>query len=348
MTESPYQRYGLTSSPFRDLASESLDDVEVFHVHLSVDDRMQAIEDEVLAKENRALVAVVGAMGTGKTEHLRYAQALARRAKAFTIYFEVPAKATWVLKGVAEEFQRTAKAARLTGTFSTPSWLRAVSALQKMKDQKYDAARAGKAIAGALNATAPSLLLLNDLQNLAASGEAQRFTKTLQEISDGLQPGAMVMFGSYPSYLSWMHKEFPALFSRINRTILLPSLSNEEASLLIAKKLLGKRLVEDLDPLYPFDKDSVAVMNAAVAGNPRRLLDLADRAMQHGIDHRANRLDADLIDSVLPPQPVGAAPPGATVKPVVSPAGATPRIIDRIPPPKRLGDAGTILGSDSH
>jgi type II secretory pathway predicted ATPase ExeA len=353
MSESPYERYGLTGSPFRDLASESLDDVEVFHVHLPIDDQMKAVLDEVLAKENRAFVGIVGPMGTGKTEHLRYAQSLARQGKAFTVYFDVPAKATWVLKEVASEFQQTAKAAKLTGVFSTPGWLRGVAALQKVKERKYDAVRAGKAIAKALNATAPSALLLNDLQNLTESGEAHLFTKTLQEIADGLKPGAMVIFGAYPSYLNWMGKEFPALASRINRLISLPSLSNDEASLLLAKKLLAKRLVEDLDPLYPFDRLSVAAMNSAVAGNPRRLLDLADRAMQYGIDHRANRIDVDIIEAVRPPPTVRPAAPPSTVAPVREAPPATPASVlatpaaARLAPPKRLPDASTILGPDS-
>ena len=298
-----YERYGLTGNPFRDLASENLEDVELFHVNLEVDDALHNIEEEVFEKENRAIVAIVGPHGSGKTERLLLAAARAREQKAFAVYFDVTSKTTWVLQGLAEEFRKAAVAGGRAKTFSSPAWLRGIATLQKLKDENYDPVAAGKAIGLALNETAPSLLLLNDLHNLMESSEVHNFARTLQEVSDVIKPGALIMFVCYPSYLAWLTVNHAPLASRINRTFVLPGLTNDEANLLLAKKMLPKRLVEDLDPTYPFDREAVSALNQAAGGNPRRLLEAADLAIEYGISHRLYRVDGETVRTVLAARP---------------------------------------------
>jgi type II secretory pathway predicted ATPase ExeA len=313
MTGGTYDRYGLTGNPFRELASENLSDVELFHVNLELDDTLHSIEEEVFLKENRAVVAIVGEHGSGKTERLLLAATEARQRKEFTVYFDVTAKTPWVLRGLAQEFRKTAETAGLNKTFSSPAWLRGITAIEKIKDEKYDPIAAGKAIGQALNDTAPSLLLLNDLHNLMESAEIHAFAKTLQEVTDVIKPGVLIMFVCYPSYLAWLAVNLAAFASRINRTFKLPGLTSDEAALLLAKKMLPKRLVEDLDPIYPFDHESVAALNEAAGGNPRRLLELADLAIEFGVSHRLYRVDANVVRVVQPLR--GSASVAATQRP---------------------------------
>jgi energy-coupling factor transporter ATP-binding protein EcfA2 len=294
-----YERYGLTGNPFRDLASENLSDVELFHVNLEIDDSLHNLEEEVFEKENRAIVAIVGPHGSGKTERLLLAAAQARERKAFTVYFDVTSKTAWFLRGLAQEFQKTAEAGGYAKTFSSPAWLRGIVALQKLKDENYDPIAAGKAIGLALNETAPSLLLLNDLHNLMESNEVHSFAKTLQEVSDVIKPGVLIMFVCFPSYLAWLTVNHAPFASRINRTFVLPGITNDEASLLLAKKMLPKRLVEDLDPTYPFDREAIVALNEAARGNPRQLLEAADLAIEYGVAHRLYRVDADTVRTAL-------------------------------------------------
>jgi hypothetical protein len=300
VTGATYDRYGLTGNPFRELASENLRDVELFHVNLEIDDALLSIEEEVFEKENRAVVAIVGEHGTGKTERLLLALAEARQRKAFTVYYDVTSKTPWVLRGLAAEFRKTAESAGLTKTFSSPAWLRGIAGLEKLKDEKYDPIAAGKALGLALNETAPSLLLLNDLHNLIESREVHAFAKTLQEATDVMKPGVLIMFDCYPSYLAWLMVNLAPFASRINRTFRLPGLTNDEAALLLAKKMLPKRLVEDLDPIYPFDVESIAALNEAAGGNPRRLLEYADLAIEFGVARRLYRVDANVVRVIQP------------------------------------------------
>ncbi|MCI4357644.1 MAG: hypothetical protein L3J95_04670 [Thermoplasmata archaeon] len=327
MTARSFDRYGLTSNPFLDLASENLEDVELFHVNLKIDETLRTLKDDVLDRENRALVAIVGPLGSGKTERLRLADSEARQRKAFSVYVDVAERATTTLQNLSKAFEDAARAAGLLKTFSGPKWLGKVHALRKVKEGSYDPGAAGKNLAAALNESAPSFLLLNDLHNLAQQSEALAFSKVLQEMADEIRPGVLILVGSYSGYFDRLLSARPVLATRVNRTITLPGLSDEQACLMLAKKLLSKRLVENLDPFYPFTKDAILSLNHAAMGNPRRLLSLADLALQHGIDHRAYRIDRDVVRAVLVAQVT-------TSKSVTSPRTGSSRV--GIPPPERV------------
>ncbi|MCI4330815.1 MAG: hypothetical protein L3K19_03070 [Thermoplasmata archaeon] len=299
MPISTFERYGLTSNPFRELASESLQDIGVYHVNLDIDQNLQAIRDEIWERENRVVVAIVGSHGTGKTERLLLTAAEARERKTFTVYFDVTSQTNWILRGLAGEILKAAKLAGVPKGFSYPAWFREVTALQKVSDEKYDPIQAGKTIGLALNENAPAVLLLNDLHNLSKTPELDAFGKTLQEVFDSIKPGVLVMFGCYQGYLDWIIKNRPALASRINRTFFVPKMTADEAALLLAKKLLGKRVVEEIDPLYPFDKEAVAIIAEAAGGNPRRILEIADLSIEYGVEHRAYRVDGEIVRSAL-------------------------------------------------
>src|SRR5271156_1590804 len=118
-----YERYGLLGNPFRDLSSETLDDVTIFHVNQENDATLRGLREEIYAKENRAFVAVVGPHGAGKTERLLVAQAEAKANGATAAYFDVTTKAPWVLKGVATAVI-AASSGQKRGVFSSPPWLR--------------------------------------------------------------------------------------------------------------------------------------------------------------------------------------------------------------------------------
>jgi type II secretory pathway predicted ATPase ExeA len=300
MPSGSYERYGLTGNPFRDLTSETLEDIEVFHVNLETDQALRNIKEEVLDKENRAFLALAGNHGTGKTHRLRVAQAEAKTRGAFAVYFDISDKSTSTVQTLAHELVAAKPLGGFSKLFSAPPWYREMAALEKTKTEKLDPSKAGKSIAKALNDNAPAFLLINDLQNLAHAKDAEPFLRTFEEIADAIKPGVLVMFGCYPSYLVNLNKTRPSLSSRINRTIILPTISIDEASLLLAKKLLAKRIVENLDPLYPFDREAVAALNTAAYGNPRRLLELADRALEYAVDHRSYRVDGDVVKAAMP------------------------------------------------
>ncbi len=294
-----YERFGLTGNPFRELASENLEDVTIYHVNQAADAVLRTIFDEVLDKENRAVVAVTGPQGAGKTQRLLLAAATAKEHHALSVYLDVTTESRWVLGGLGKAFEKAAKDAGLIKLLGGPSWLRGLASLGRTKKGNHDPKEAGRKVGEALNASSPSFLLLNDLHNLADAGELDLFGRTLEEITGVIKPGVLVMFTCYASYLAWLTANQPALASRINRTIPLAMLSDDEARLVLAKKLLAKRIVEDLEPTYPFDRGAVQELNRAARGNPRRLFELADATLERAVAARAYQIDADLVQSAV-------------------------------------------------
>jgi len=274
----------------------------------------------VYDKENRAVVVVIGELGAGKTERLRVTAAEAKEQHVFCVYFDITEKTPSALRGLAQEFRKSAQEFGLVKTFGAPSWLRPIQSLEKLKEENYDTAEASHAIAQALNESAPALLLLNDVHNLIDSREVDSFVKVLQVVADSIKPGVLVMFSCYTSYLAWLTVNHSAFAQRINRKFLLRRFSDDEAALLLAKKLLAKRVVEDLDPTYPFDSEAVSALNMAAGGNPRRLLELADLTIEYALAHRAYRVDADTVRTVAPSSPDKV--PGITVSPPAAPVVA--------------------------
>jgi len=65
-----YDRYGLTGNPFRDLSNESIEDVELFHVNLPVDEVLRTAGIEAIADRR------VGKCSGGEQQRLRFAMAL--------------------------------------------------------------------------------------------------------------------------------------------------------------------------------------------------------------------------------------------------------------------------------
>jgi replication-associated recombination protein RarA len=292
------ERYGLVNNPFRELSAEATADIPLFHVNLEMDGTLQSIKDEVLEKSNRAVVALAGPIGTGKTERLLLAQSEAKERKAFVIYFDITLKNSWVFKGIGKAVQDQVHLGGFAKALAPPHWYRDIQALQKIKDQNYDPRQVGKSLASALNENAPAFLLLNDAHVLEKSPELDAFVIALQEIADGIHPGVLVMFSCYPDTLSKIFSTHPAFASRVNTVFNLPRLTAEEAGLLLAKKMLAKRVVEDLDPLFPFDMESIAALNALARGNPRKLLHLADQVVELGVSRRAYRIDTELVEAI--------------------------------------------------
>ena len=299
MPTGSYERYGLTGNPFRELGSESLEDVTIFHVNQEADSLLRTIREEVLDKENRAVVAVTGPQGSGKTQRLRVMAAEAKERKAFVVYFDVSSTTPSAMRSLAAAFEKSGKEAGHVKMLGAPGWLRSVSGLAKVKADAYDPKDAGRKIGEALNAASPAFLLLNDLHNLVESKEIEVFAKMLEEITAVMKPGVLLMFSCYASYLAWLTANQPGFASRVNRAIPLQVLSEDEARLVLAKKLLAKRVVEDLDPTYPFDREAVKELNRAGHGNPRRLIELADLVLERAVASRAFQVDADMVRSTL-------------------------------------------------
>jgi hypothetical protein len=308
MEKNVYERYGLSSNPFRDLASETLDNIDIFHVTTEIDNKLTLVQEEIVNKENSAVIAILGDWGVGKTERLLMMVDLAKKKEFFHIYRNLTKETVWVVSEILEEILENTNLSFFRKYFSPPKWYRTISKTYKNIKKGYDPEKLGEAIAEAFNINAPSFILLNDLHNLELTKDLDVFFTLIHIIIDNIGPGVLLMISSEKKYFNKIIYARPSLNQRFNIKITLPKLKTNEASLLVAKRLLGKRLVDDLDPLYPFTEESIAVLNRYANGNPRYLLKLIDRIIDHASKRRVIQIDEDIIKTVLNITDIGKIP----------------------------------------
>lgn len=298
MEKNGYERYGLSGNPFRDLSSENLEDVAIYHVMQSIDADLRTITDETLENENKAVVALMGGLGAGKTERLLMLKKEALEKNTFCAIGGVTTETQLMIRGILESMMDNAKRQGGSKLFA-PKWLKALQKTNKNILREYDPESAGHAIADALNENAPAFLLINDLHRLPEKEDMNRFLQTLYVITNEIRPGVLIVLSGDEKYFRGVIASHPTLNERINRKLVIPPLSDSEASLMIAKRLLAKRLVDDLDVLYPFTPEAIAVINTAARGNPRLLLKYADNLLDNAVKARVVQVDEDSVRLIL-------------------------------------------------
>src|ERR1041385_4203902 len=258
-----YERFALVSNPFHDLASESLDEIEVYHVLQEADEAFERLKQEVLERSRKAFVLVVGPLGSGKTQRLRVTERQAAAVEAYSQYLNLGEAPPDPVAAIAEGLEDAIAKRKLAKGFSPPKWSKDLSTLAKGKALNPETA--GRTLAEALNALAPSYLLLNDLDALHGEPEA-RFLQTLLAAVSHLREGTMVAIACQQPHFVHLTQRAGPLMSRVNRVLELRGLTNEEAELVLAKRMAGRRLIEDLDPIYPFTRPGLAdlVLDSAV------------------------------------------------------------------------------------
>jgi hypothetical protein len=341
-----YERFALTSNPFHDLASESLEEIEVFHVAQEADEAIEAIKQEVLERARKAFVFVVGPLGSGKTQRLRVTASQAASVGAYGQYLNLGEAPPDPVAAIAEGLAQAVAERKVAKGFSPPRWTKDLHAIAKGKSVNPETA--GRTLAEALAALAPSYLLLNDVDALPPAAEAAVLHTMLALVSH-LQPGVMVLVACQEPHFAGLNRRHGPLMSRVNRVLQLRGLTDEEAELVLAKRMAGKRLVEDLDPAYPFSLPAVAELNRAALGSPRRLLQLADLVLDQAVKERAFQVGPELVQSALAraptlvestpltpsPAPVSPVDPEPTAPSAQPPAAPADRAPPAPPAPKK-------------
>lgn len=311
-----YERFALVSNPFHDLASESLDETEVYHVTQEVDEAFERMKQEVLERTRKAFVLIVGPLGSGKTQRLRVTAGQADAVEAFSLFLNLGEAPPDPVAAIAEGLLDGVRERKLAKGFSPPRWSKDLQAIAKGK--MLNPETAGRTLAESLNALGPSYLLLNDIDALHGEAEA-RILQTMLAMVSHLREGVLVAVACQRTHFNDLNKRAGPLMSRVNRVLELRGLTNEEAELLLAKRMAGRRLIEDLDPTYPFTPAAIAEINRAGDGSPRRLLQLADLVLDAAVKDRAFQIGPELVQSCL-------ARAGALVenRPVTGPTVARP------------------------
>lgn len=118
-----------------------------------------------------------------------------------------------------------------------------------------------KAIVFAMNKHKPSVLLFDNLHEPELVTPPRSVaTSVVNSIFDKLDSG-MIVFSSSESHTP----DIPV--------VELPPLTDEEAILIVGKRLALVRYSQNMDPLYPFSRSFIRELNREVGGNPGFLIE---------------------------------------------------------------------------
>lgn len=295
MDLSSYERYGLHGNPFHFADKEvSLQELEIYHVTQSVDDELALLKEGTFNRENKTVVVLTGPQGSGKTHRLFLARREAEMNTMTCVYFDIGNGSHIAGEGLVQAFL-----SKKEKRFSQPSSTKQIKKLSKNMSKGYDPQLVGKALAEALNQQAPAFLLVNALHKLSSVRDVDRFLALLSVLCDHIRPGVMVMMECDKPYFTGLARSNTGVISRIKRQVQIPMLSDDEARLLLAKRLLVKRMVEDVDPLYPFTPDSVSILNTRAQGNPQALLQQAKYVFDDATKRRMITIDDGYIKELF-------------------------------------------------
>jgi len=179
--------------------------------------------------------------------------------------------------GKTETLQILKAKANKEGIFSIFSDARDISIIRdkivkrpkilKLKSKKD--ASLEKVIVSAMNKHKPSLLLLDNLQMPEQN--------IVNSIFDELESG-MVVF----SCSKCEARDFPLLE--------LPSLTDEEAVLIVEKRLVLFRYSQNMNSLYPFTRGFICKLNQDVGGKPGSLIERLDSILKDAIEKKVLRI----------------------------------------------------------
>ena len=294
----PYERYGLTANPFKEVAIDNIADIDLYHVPQDIDDELVFVKEAIVKEENTETILLTGPDGVGKTQRLLLLVNEARQNDLFHLFMQIHSDMEQVFGHLLTAALENAKLSFTQRTFTRPKWYQAVSRAHKKIRKGYDAELVGDAIATALNENSPSLLLLDDLHLLPAECDTD-FYHTLRVILERVHPGVLVMLTGTEDKVTRRLRRHPEVDDHVDRVLSVPLLTANEAQLLIAKRLLGKRLVEGIDPLYPFTSEAVYLLNESTQRNPKVLIRAANKALEFAAKNREIKVDEGTVDQFL-------------------------------------------------
>lgn len=297
MSTNGYDRFGMTCNPFKELRTEDVSDISSIHVNQPVDDLIAGYKEKVFDNQQSISLLLTGAEGMGKTHRLHVS---AYEAAANNITYAFLSIASDSSVSVCDELATQILTAKKVSVFNTPKWHSELSKLaKKVRKGNGDCASFGRGVAQACNENAPFFLLINDLHNLTYVSDSESFCIALHNILTTLAPGVFVMMTSTAEFAEPFLQSRLGIAQSLTDVILLPPLSAEESQAIIGKRINSCRLVEAMDPIYPFSPDSISSMTDSSYGKPTLLIRYADASIQYALEHNALAIDEPLtIDAI--------------------------------------------------
>jgi hypothetical protein len=266
-----FARYGLRGNPFRNPSTNSVASV---HANLGIDDILATYKENVFLKKQSHGVLLIGDTGMGKTHRVYVADIEASTNNMFSRKICLLSQGRSAMNQFLSNFIPKGSA-----LFSNDKWQRELSKIKKqVKTGSYDPQMVASHVAEALNKKTPSFVLIDDLDKIQILSDQQYFLEFLFQLLNRIQPGVFFLITMNASYASWLLQKYPNakdLFAIQYLTML----QADEATAVVSKWLGSYRLVDNINPLFPFSTKAVHLLNAQGHGSINALLDLSDMAL---------------------------------------------------------------------
>ena len=303
ISTSPIRAYekllGLKRNPFKTLSIISPEEASALFVKQEGDGLLLAMVAETIAGSGSAFIALTGPKGSGRTHRLMVIEDSIERAGGKVLYFDVAMAsgpdildrliktAMSLSAGIAVKIKR----GLLGYTETIPE--------EELEEIRSSPVKIGDIILDALEKHRPAAILLDGLHNAIQMGEYWRFIffEAIREIVSSMPEGIVVAMAMSNGTYEKIDESFPALSSRLHHRFLIHPLTNEEALMLVERRVRAYQVHRSAQ--MPIEEEVVVRANELIEGNPRRLLKLLSRAVDLTVLLGKRMVDMEVLGSML-------------------------------------------------
>ncbi len=277
-----YDRFNLESNPFSRLSSEGIKDIDDIHVFQNIDSKITEMLSEVINKKSSVAFALVGDLGSGKTQRLKGVHRLFQEA-GFSMYIKIdtndPIK---IIKDIFSVFyymkeDRKNRFDRFKDRFDRFLGKKLeFDEIWELKSGEFKSTEIGSTLKEYMSDFDVSCLILDEVENLVSAPEEKliSFFEVLRQFISDMPDSSLFVMACTKEGAEKIKNSNPAFFMRLHRVLELEPFTNEKALEMVEKRIAKERIdpEKDLNPIYPFEKSGVTYVNDMVDGNPRLLL----------------------------------------------------------------------------
>jgi len=311
---SSYERFGLEKNPFTDLSSEAIRDIEKIHVSQEIDSRIADILSDVIGENSGIALALVGPLGSGKTQRLKGIHKLIQESGGMSIYQKIDSndiiKATLDIFSYFSEYdeeevqqpieevtavedseleeqayeqpypeQKLSFFDKIKRFFSgEPKFVPVVEEYEdiELTRANYNSQDIGNQLIDYLGEYKRSALIIDEMENIlsASNTDLILFFEFLREFISNMPESSVFIMACTNNAYDKIKEINPAFTARLHNELFSEPLSDERAIKLVQKRLEYTRKKSIVNPLYPFEESAIILANSMSKGNPRELLKL--------------------------------------------------------------------------
>ena len=279
-----YDRFNLRKNPFSKLSSEGIKNIDEIHVSQDLDSKVTELLSEVINKKSSVAFALIGDLGSGKTQRLKGIHRLFEKT-GFSLYMKIDTNdIVKILKDIFSVFyymQEDKKSRferfknKIDRALGKELEFDEVWGLEK---GKFKSTEIGNDLKKYMSEFEISCLILDELENLVSAPEQDliSFFEVLRQFISDMPSSSLFVMASTKEGAERIKKTNPAFVMRLHRLLEVEPLTDEKALELVEKRLVTERIDSKkiLNPIYPFDDSGIKYVNKMIKGNPRLLLSM--------------------------------------------------------------------------